>query len=72
MQQPDPPLNGSECRVCRAPVEINSAFCSRCGTEQRASLVEEWRAGLYLLSELERWQAQGTINPLEAATLRQT
>src|SRR5215210_6856563 len=69
MQLPDPPLNSSECRVCRAALEINSAFCSRCGTEQKESLVEELRAVLYLLSELERWQAEGAINPIEAAPL---
>ncbi len=72
MQLPDPPLNGSECRVCRAPVEINSRFCSRCGAEQKEAHVEELRAVLYLLSELERWQAEGAINPLEAAPLRRT
>ena len=72
MQLPDPPLNDFECRVCRAPLETNSTFCSKCGTEQKEALVEELRAVLYLLSELERWQEQGAINPLEAVPLRRT
>jgi hypothetical protein len=72
MQLPDPPLNASECAVCRAPREPDSAFCSVCGTEQKASRVEELRAILYLLSELERWQADATVSPLEAETLRRT
>lgn len=70
MQLPDTPLNASECPICREPLGADSAFCSRCGTEQKEAPVEELRAVLYLLSELERWQADGAINPLEAAQLR--
>jgi hypothetical protein len=43
-----------------------------CGTEQKEASVAELRAILYLLSELERWQANATISPLEASTLRRT
>lgn len=69
MQQPDPPLNPSACPICRKPLAPDSAFCSECGTRPVAAQVEELRAVLYLLSELERWQAEGKINRQDAAAL---
>jgi hypothetical protein len=46
-----------------------SAFCSECGARSEDESVEELRAVLYLLSELEQWKAVGAINPVEAASL---
>src|SRR5215213_446058 len=64
------PANRAECHICRAALAADSTFCSACGASFRERNVEELRAVLYLLSELERWQADGSINPSEAASLR--
>ncbi|HEX8776317.1 MAG TPA: hypothetical protein VF735_22295 [Pyrinomonadaceae bacterium] len=64
------PANRAECHICRAALSPDSLYCSECGAGYRERSVEELRAVLYLLSELERWQADGSINPAEAATLR--
>src|SRR5215207_10450245 len=72
MQQPDLPLNLSRCPICRAPLAPDSAFCSECGTERKEAHAEELRAVMFLLSELERWRAAGTLGVAEADALRHT
>jgi hypothetical protein len=62
--------NRAECHICHAALSPDSAFCAACGASTVERNAEEWRAVLYLLSELERWQALGSINPAEAASLR--
>jgi hypothetical protein len=64
------PQNLSECPVCRAPLEPGSGFCSGCGAPSHEAGGAELRAVLYLLSELDGWQAEGAINPAQAAALR--
>lgn len=62
--------NRAECHICHAALSPDSAFCSACGASSVERSAEELRAVLYLLSELKRWQADGSINPAEAAALR--
>ncbi|HEY6190467.1 MAG TPA: hypothetical protein VIW80_22640 [Pyrinomonadaceae bacterium] len=62
--------NRAECHICHTALSPDSAFCPACGASSVERNAEELRAVLYLLSELERWQAQGSINPAEAGSLR--
>lgn len=64
------PTDRAECHICRAALGPGTAFCSACGASFHERSVEELRAVLYLLSELDRWRTDGSINPAEAASLR--
>jgi hypothetical protein len=59
------------CPVCRAGLAAGSPFCEQCGARLDDARAREELSGVnYLLSELERWEAERLIAFEEAATLR--
>ncbi|HEX7997381.1 MAG TPA: zinc ribbon domain-containing protein [Pyrinomonadaceae bacterium] len=59
------------CPVCRAVLAAGSPFCERCGARLDEARAREELSGVnYLLSELERWEAERLIASEEAAALR--
>ncbi len=61
---------GSQCPVCRAPVEPGSRFCDMCGTNFALTPAREILSVSYLLNELARWEEQGIVSPSQASELR--
>ena len=74
MQLPQPPRTDTAlCPICRARLNPALPFCAVCGAQlndARTREEEELRGVLYLLSELERWEASGQIEVERARHLR--
>ncbi|HEY0405451.1 MAG TPA: zinc ribbon domain-containing protein, partial [Pyrinomonadaceae bacterium] len=70
MQVGHSPHDGSQCPICHAAVAAGAPFCARCGARLEEPAAQELRGVLYLLSELDGWEAQALIGANEAAALR--
>ncbi|HYE64656.1 MAG TPA: hypothetical protein VD966_03675 [Pyrinomonadaceae bacterium] len=64
------PHDRPQCPICRAAVAADSSFCAACGARIVEAHAEELRSVIYLLSELDRWEASGIITSEQAAALR--
>lgn len=60
----------SQCPICRAEISPARKFCGTCGSQLVETPGQEIRNVNYLLSELERWEADGHLQPEQANELR--
>ncbi|HEX8846203.1 MAG TPA: hypothetical protein VF791_16260 [Pyrinomonadaceae bacterium] len=67
---PEPP-ESAQCPICRAEVSPAIRHCGACGSKITATPAEEIRSLNYLLSELERWEAEGFVGREQANALRE-
>jgi hypothetical protein len=68
-----PHKDTARCPICRARLESRLPFCPVCGAQlddAHARDEEELRGVLYLLSELEGWEASGEVGAEQVAHLR--
>lgn len=61
-----------QCPVCRAEIKSASAVCDECGAHLSRTPAQEIENVHYLLSELERWEADGLISSAQANDLRES
>jgi hypothetical protein len=60
----------TQCPVCRAEISPALKFCDSCGAQISETTAQEIRNVNYLLSEIARWETDGSIRPEQASQLR--
>jgi hypothetical protein len=66
------PAEHAQCPICRAEISPGEGFCGACGSKLDDTPVLEIRSLNYLLSELSRWETDGTLNGEQARSLRES
>jgi hypothetical protein len=62
----------SRCPICRAEVSPGKGVCGACGSNLDESLAEQIRSVNDLLSELSRWENEGSLGLEQARELRES
>jgi hypothetical protein len=60
----------TQCPICRAEISPALKFCDSCGAQISETTAQEIRNVNYLLSEIARWETDGSIRPEQASQLR--